>query len=358
MYKISKQILKFLIKQKVKYSPIQPLKALTHVPESFLVISHTALGDTLMATPAIKSLKLSFPESKIIAVINEQYVPLLENFKYVDAIYAYSKGFFKILNLSKKLQKEKTEISVILHGTYPEDIAISIFSGIRFILKHRIRDEYKNFLSINFTLEKGHMIEKKLFLIKLLGGRKVVKEMEIGELENRLLIEKWKSVFAPFCEKKIIGFQLGASKLNRIWPPEYFAQLATILNKKMDCFFVLLGVKREKKLAERFKKYYSFDNYFDLVGEVNIKELPYVIKNLDLLITPDTGPLHLAIALKVKTVSLFAVSDPRATGPYQDFHLHRLIFKPEGLKCVNSNKNAMQLIKPEEVLKEVLHLLD
>jgi len=60
-----------------------PLSELKKEPKKFLVISHTALGDTLMSTPAIKSLRLSFPETEIIGVIHKNYLPLFKKFSYI-----------------------------------------------------------------------------------------------------------------------------------------------------------------------------------------------------------------------------------------------------------------------------------
>jgi len=187
--------------------------------------------------------------------------------------------------------------------------------------------------------------------------------MDLGELKNGKIESRVKDWFKKLPEGKRIGFQLGASILARAWPVENFAKLAKILSKELNCYFVLLGSREEKFLADRFKKLYPKNNVFDLVGKTKIEELPYVIKELDLLITPDTGALHLAVCLKVKTVSLFALSKPEDTGPIQDLGLHRVIFKPEGLKWLakdreKSSQRAMKLISPEEVKNAVMELLN
>jgi len=208
-----------------------------------------------------------------------------------------------------------------------------------------------------------HAIEKRIELVKAIGGKNIVKEMELGDLKELKVREEIKNQISRFSKRIKIGFQLGASHLARAWPIANFVKLAKILTKELDCIFVLIGNKKEKFLAEKFKKEYKIGNILDIVGKTNIEELPYVVKKLDILITPDTGTLHLAIALKVKTISLFALSLPEETGPIQDLHLHKVIFKPEGLKWLakdrkKSSQEAMKLISVEEVEKAVRELLE
>ena len=66
------------------------------------------------------------------------------------------------------------------------------------------------------------------------------------------------------------------------------------------------------------------------IGKTRLPELLQIIKNLDVLITGDTGPLHIAITAETPTVSLYVSANPRHTGPYQDLHIHQTIrIEPE-----------------------------
>jgi ADP-heptose:LPS heptosyltransferase len=337
----------------------QPVSQLKTVPRCFLAISHTALGDLLMSTAAIKSLKLSFPESRVLLVVHKNWLPLLENFPYADRIYPYEKGLFPILRLGRKLKQENPEVALVFHGNFPEDLTICRLSATRFVLKIKATPEYERLLSYYPKESNLHAIEKRLELVKVLGGRVILKEMDIGELKDLKIKNRVNQWFKDFSSGKRIGFQLGASFLSKAWPVENFVELAKLLSKRFESHFILLGSKKERHLAERFKKLYPEKNVLDLVGRVEIKELPYVIKKLDLLVTPDTGPMHLAVCLKVRTVSLFALSKPEDTGPIQDPQLHRVIFKPEGLKWLakkryKSSPKAMRLISVKEVEEAVV----
>lgn len=105
---------------------------------------------------------------------------------------------------------------------------------------------------------------------------------------------------------------------------------------------------RELELPEAFfvllpEQYHN--NIENLVGKTSLPDLLSQIKIMDVLVTGDTGPLHLAIALQIPTVSLFVTADPKWTGPYQDLHLHTVINK-----VLSVDNYPMELIKVDEVL--------
>ena len=154
---------KKLLKLWLKSAPQAPaLNELKSPPACFLAISNTALGDLLMSTPAIKSLKLSFPKSKVILVVHKNWLPLLKNFPYADEIYPYQKGLFSILKLGKRLKKERPEVALIFHGNFPEDLAICRLGGAKFVLKIKATPEYERLLSYYPEEKSLHAIEKRL----------------------------------------------------------------------------------------------------------------------------------------------------------------------------------------------------
>jgi ADP-heptose:LPS heptosyltransferase len=341
---------KFFIKTlfllyKKKQKPINELKD----PKAFLVISNTALGDTLLSTPAIKSLKKSFPNSKIIAILKSSYSPLFKNYKYIDEIIEYNgnvKGFFKTLF---KLRKKNIDIALILHSNSPFDIWLSVLSGIKFILKHPTNTPLKKYLSFNFEKKDQHTIEDRLDLVRLIGGKKIYKTMEISPLNNEKFLNKYKKY------KNYIGFQIGAADKYKMWPIEYFIQLA---KKMKDEKILITGVQSEWELGEKIAK--ECPNVINMCGKCTIEELPYLIKQLKILVTNDTGTMHLSIALKVPTISLFSATSSKWIGPYQDMKIHKVIQKDGSFIRQLSKKerddSAMRLIKVDEVYRKYKEL--
>ena len=111
------------------------------------------------------------------------------------------------------------------------------------------------------------------------------------------------------------------------------------------------------KLANRINP----NNYMNLCCKTKIEELPSILKSLDILITNDTGILHLAIAIKVRTLSLFSPTSFKEFGAYQDKELHYSIQK-DGFFVNNCAKKlrsqeGMKLITVDEVESKVSELI-
>ncbi len=331
---------------------LKKIEQLNHAPTTFLIISNTAFGDLILSTPAIKSLKKSFPDSKVIALINKNYIPLVKDFKYIDKIMPFYGGYKKFFKTIKEIKKYKPQVAMIFHGNGPQDIQIAIYSGCEFILKHPTNSNLKKYLSYDFKKLKKHIIEERVELVRKIGGKITDTTMELPKLSNQKLVDKYSKY------KGYIGLQVGASESYRVWPSEYFIELTKKLlenNEKV----LITGIKKENFLAKKIIDACG-DKIVNMCGKTSIEELPYLINNLKFLITSDTGTMHLAIALKTPTISLFSPSDPNYTGAYQDRYIHKII-KKNGEFVNNRPKkkrsnDAMKLISPQEVYDKYIEL--
>lgn len=120
---------------------------------------------------------------------------------------------------------------------------------------------------------------------------------------------------------RYIGFQLGTSTGNRRWPSEYFIELGNRLQNEMNTKIVLLGSKDEKKIGEKVIEGMT-EKPIDLIGETNISVLASILNRCALLVTNDTGTMHLAAAVGTPCIALFFESaNPFQTGPYGEGHI-------------------------------------
>lgn len=122
---------------------------------------------------------------------------------------------------------------------------------------------------------------------------------------------------SPPVSRGLVGFQLGASEDRRRWPLEYFARLGRLLWEKLSLTPVLLGSLDERQLAERFAGLADYP-FVDRVGRTSIPSLASVLSSCRLLVTNDTGTMHLAAGLGVPVAAIFlATAQPWDTGPYR-----------------------------------------
>jgi ADP-heptose:LPS heptosyltransferase len=273
----------------------------------------------------------------------------------------YSSGFLSQIGIVKQLRQRKIDTIFLFHSNGPEDIFFSILSGAKNILKmtddpnHQFKDIFSNKPNINTQ----HDIEKKIDLIKLFNSKKISKKMLVPKefYKRNKFIKKDPDVV-------YICIQLGAQDTYKMWPVGNFVELAKKLQKQfLQIKFVMLGsTKYEKNLTQEFISSFGMSNLvIDLCGNSRIEELPSILNDSDLLITNDTGTLHLAVALQKRTVSLFGPTDSKVFGPYQDNKLHKIIQvdgsfvnqKPKKLR----SQQGMMLIDVDTVFNNVKELL-
>ena len=126
---------------------------------------------------------------------------------------------------------------------------------------------------------------------------------------------EWLARYPGATPGKLVAFQLGASNPVRQWPVENFVALGRALAEKGYCP-VLLGSAAEKNLAEEFSRAADF-THVDATGQTDIPQLAALLKNCELLVTNDTGTMHLASGLGVPILAFFlATAQPWDTGPY------------------------------------------
>lgn len=315
---------------------------------SILIFSTTALGDFMFNTPAIRAIRSHYPDAHITLVSSEKNRLLVENYDQIDSVVYWDNKIRNLLPIALQAKKYKPELAVILHSHLPYDVLFAVMAGCQYILRntfHVIPEWFQKWIIAEHQPPNCHVVQSKLNIIRHLGIDSADTRMEIPcEIEQ---LDKG--------NYHIVGFQMGASTQERRWPVKYFVELAqTLIENDSSLQIKLIGSSRELDLPEDFfvllpEKYHS--NIENLVGKTSLPDLLSQIKIMDVLVTGDTGPLHLAITLQRPTVSLFATANPKWTGPYQDLHLHTIINKRpspgEGIQA------SMDLITVDEVFNAV-----
>lgn len=316
---------------------------------SILVFSNTALGDTLLSTPAIKSLKDSFPDARITLFVHKNIYPLLEGAEYIDNFIVYHGGYKKFFGTVMQLRHTKPDIALLLHSNGPQDIPMAIMSGAKTILKTPTKSSYRHHLSYEFSKKEQHTIEDRLDLVRSIGGEKLTSRML---LPQRYYEHKKREILNG--DALVVGFQPGAANIYKMWPVQNFKELASmILTEYPNAVIAVTGSKKEHKLAEAIKEANS-ERVINFCGEFAIESLPRLISEMDILVTNDTGTMHVAIALGVRTVELFSGSESKETGAYQDLGRHIIIQKDgayirDGGAKRHRSADAMKLVGIIEV---------
>ncbi|MDY0051614.1 MAG: glycosyltransferase family 9 protein, partial [Aliarcobacter sp.] len=234
------------------------------------------------------------------------------------------------------------------------DIQLSVLSGCEYILKHPTNSPLKKYLSYDFKPKLHHTIEDRIEILKLINAKEISKKLIYPLAFNESIENKIDKLLNS--NKKIVGYQIGAADVYKMWPIENFIDLGKkILDFDDKTIIVITGIEKEFELAEIIVNSLG-KRVLNLCGTCNIEELPYLLKRMNILITNDTGTMHLAIAIDTPTISLFSTTNSVLSGPYHDFDIHNVIQK-DGLsvqtlpKKDRTNDN-MKLISTKDVFKK------
>jgi ADP-heptose:LPS heptosyltransferase len=332
-----------------------------------LVISSTAIGDTLMSTPGLRAIRERFPKARIVGLFNAKYTELFANNPHLDEVVPIHRGYLGFVRTVLKLRRFKPELGIIFHGNDPHAVPTAYLSGARFIVQVHPSKTYGFLLSGHdgrgTEPRPPHAIEQRLRTASLVGGAEDDKRMVLVVEE-----EEVRSVTA-FLEKRgipgthrLVGLQSGAKDRYKMWPAEKFAELGRGLAEAYpEVRLILIGSKPEagycQSIADRIG-----GRALSVAGEITLKELRGLISKMALLVTNDTGAMHMAIALGTKTVTVFGPTNHLGVGVIQDLHLHRIVKTERPCQpCVTKKCRdpfCMEAIEVADVFKAAREALD
>jgi len=355
-------------------------------PKKILIINPFGIGDILFTTPLIRALKENYPGCFIGFWCNERVKAILESNSNIDTIFPLSRGDIKklykkswILGFRSSLKlffeikdrKFDTSFDFSLDHRYG---LICKLAGI----KERIGYNYKNrgrFLTRKTALEGyhgKHAIEYYSSLLDHLGISVKNKNMELPLSEKAL--KEADDLFGSFGIKDtdlLVGIAPGAGgswgkdAIYKHWPVLRFAEIADKLMVDFKVKVILLGDNTEVPLAEEIANVCK-NKPINLIGKTSLDNLAAVIKKLRLLISNDGGPMHMAVALGVKTVAVFGPVDEKVYGPYPESKDHAVLTAAaECRPCYNNfrlpvcsmNRRCLDGITVAEAYSKVKDLL-
>lgn len=337
--------------------------------EHILLVSSTALGDTVLSTAAMVAIRQRFASARITALIHRDYLPLFQSADFLDRLVPYHGGYRRFFQTVVALRREKPDIALVLHGNEPQATPLAYLAGAPFIIKLPNSSRFA-FLLSNQTprldwADLGHGMQQRLKVAALAGASIEGARMHLAVREEALnQVSQWLAVAGVNSQDVIIGFQAGASSGGRRWPVANFIALAReLLSLRPAYRVVILGAPHERTRCEDIAR--GIQNQSGAIalvaaGALSIDMLPALVKRCTVLVTGDTGTLHVAVAVGTPTVSLFTVSSPAVSGPAYDLEKHEVIHYPApvGIRSKTDNDRWMAQIPSEVVANAVWHQLN
>ncbi|MBI5902489.1 MAG: glycosyltransferase family 9 protein [Deltaproteobacteria bacterium] len=334
---------------------------------NILIVSSTAIGDTLLSTPAIRAVRKRYPRARIVAMFNRDNMELFESNPHINGVVPYYGGYRRFFRTAKELRAFSFDLALIFHGNEPQATPLCYLSGAPFIFKLPNDGPY-NFLLSNSTPvvgwgEMGHGIEGRLKAAALAGCVPDGLRMEVNrDKADEEAVSAFLSGEGVAGGDVLVGFQAGASTVSRQWFADRFVELGKRLIKRTPRLKVVLtGSPGEARLCKGIADGIGRGALLT-AGRLRLRQTPSLIGRLKALVTGDTGPMHMAIAVNTPVVALYAVADPERTGPLYDRERHIVIRKPRTCDpCLSKRcgyQKCMEAISVDEVEAAVRRILE
>ncbi len=294
---------------------------MTVPPKTILVRMPNWIGDLVMATPVLTDLRNAFPNASITAMCRRPICELLKEDASIDELFCFTKPENKFLrreprDIIAKIEQGKFDTVILLTNSFSSAWWCRLGKIPRRI---GYPDHFRRLLltdPVPRPKEKMHQVDLYKRLLEPLGversktcPRLFVTETEVSE-SKELLYQRGYSK-----GKRLIGINPGAAYGSaKCWPPERFRALAVDL--LTEGFVVFFGDSSTLGLVKEICKGLP-PNVINLAGVTSLRELACIIKDCDLLITNDSGPMHVADAFGTPLIALFGSTDEEKTGPYR-----------------------------------------
>ena len=294
-----------------------------------LVVSTTGMGDCLWGTPAIRALKKTYPKMKIDLVVNKPWKPLFDFNPYLNEIFEYRGEWYLQPFLGIKLLGKGYEAIYIFHSNRNFRRVLPWLPSVP-IWCHQNFD----WIPASHCMEMDaavHGIERRLVMLKNFSVKSDGGQMEI--FFDQATIDRSKQILQVqgFTSRKYIYLNLGASAEKKRWMVKRFSELASRILKKTPWNVMLGGGgpddhKRSLAILSQLNSpRVSTDCSHSLMESASI------ISQARLMVTTDTGPMHIGFAVRTPVLGLFGAYSPKSTGPYEipDSLCRVITIKPE-----------------------------
>lgn len=331
--------------------------------KKILVIKLGAVGDLILAIPSFRMIRERFPKGKISLLVDKKLVSLVALCPYLDEIIPVDRLRLSnpsyLLKTARKIRREGFDLSADFQNskwTHALAFAAGIperFGFARGFFGFLLNRPEKNYKVAEPPVRNQFRILSKLGVRKLEESLELWPDPEAEERVNRFLGTAGEEDGRPR-----VGLVIGSSPqwATKRWPLSYFSELAGRLVRE-NCRVVLIGSGEDSKWVND-SDFSKLEGVINLVGKTSLRDLTALMKRMEVLVTGDTAPLHVAGAVRTKLVAIFGPTDPKRHMPPAPGAIvltRRLPCQPcyKGV-CQNAeNLACLQRISVEEVFGAV-----
>jgi len=295
-------------------------------PKRILLIRLEHVGDVLLTTPAIRALRKRFPRARIDILVRDFTAPILQYNKNINKVIVWNapwlsklgvrSSWFDCVRIITQLRRNKYDLAIDFHGD-PRNILLASL-----VAHYRVGFGVRGFgflLNKIVTYGRQHVIDRNLAVARELGADVRDNNMELSPNQSdvRFATQTLRNL------GKVVCIAPGSGREEKNWIPARWATVADTLIEQDGVTILFTGSKREAAMVGGIKRMMRHANRtIDVCGKTSLTQLAALVKQCVLVLSPDSGTMHIARAMNTPLIGLFTVENPREWGYREHLFQH------------------------------------
>jgi predicted lipopolysaccharide heptosyltransferase III len=306
--------------------------------EKILIIKLRAIGDVVLAIPVISNVRKAFPEATIDFLTERPATHVVLEHPDLDSVLILDKNYLPVKRLTEyikfvsSLKRTKYDLVFDLFGN-PRSAFLSYFTGAKYRVGYNFR--LRKLFYTHVTENRGdqvHEVEFNLDALRRLGIAIVEKQLyfPVNDSAREYISHFW--IDHELEDRFVVAINASGGWSTKRWPLEYFAQLGDKITNTYGATILLIWGPGERQQADQIAALMKTPAV--LAPATNLKQLAALLERCGLMVTNDSGPMHIAAAVGTPVVAMFGPTNPKCQGPYGS--MHEVVVKA-GLWCLGCN---------------------
>ena len=308
---------------------------------SILVIKLRAIGDVLLSTVVLNNLRAAFPEARIDFLTERPSREVVEGHPAITSALIFDSRKQSGASLVRDVRRRRYDCVIDLFGN-PRSAVITLLSGARYRVGYRFG--WRRICYNHVAEPRGSRIHNRDFnldALTLLGIPAVDRSVLFPrEPAAEDFAEQWFGANA-LTGKFIVALNPGGGWYTKRWRIPQFAALGDELVKRYGARILICWGPGEQAGAEELRRLMSQEA--QLLPPTSLKQMAAILCRCSVMVTNDSGPMHIAAAVGTPLVAIFGPTNPQLQGPIGD---HHVVVRNESLDCLGCNLTKCPIGNP------------
>jgi heptosyltransferase-1 len=292
-------------------------------PSRVCIIKPSSLGDVIHAMPILAALRERWPAAHLAWVVSRPFQGVLQGHPDLDELIVYNRagkgldplGITGSVGLFRRLNRSRFDLTIDLQGLLRSALMTAATRAKVRVGVADAREGARWFYTdlIDAPRLGLHAVERVQRVAGALNAdaSKPLFNLPIGEPDRQ-----WARQILAGVRSPRIVLNVGARWETKRWPPDHFAAIGRRASQELGAGLIAVGSAADRPLVDQLLRALGPVPLLDLCGRTSLIELAALAAESDLVISNDTGPLHLAAAAGARVVGIYTCTSPKLTGPF------------------------------------------